>query len=83
MLIDMLHTYGMGFSYDGARSYQASLLDVESPFPDSEEASVQFVCDNADWNTRIFIGWKHHLIAFITPRNKILSSHVLRLEHTT
>ena len=60
MMIDMLHMFGMCCSYDEARRYQASLLAAQIPFPDNEEALVQFVFDNADWNVSSLDGNKSY-----------------------
>jgi hypothetical protein len=88
MLIIMLHKFGMCCSYDEVRRYQASLLAVESPFPDNEEAFVQFVFDNADWNVSSLDGNKsfHSMggLKCTTPRSDSSSDtiNVLRLKKT-
>lgn len=89
MMVDMLHTFGMCCSYDEARRYQASLLAAGTPFPNNEEAFVQFVFDNADWNVSSLDGKKsfHSMggLKCTTPRSNTSSPHVLnvlRLKHT-
>lgn len=83
MMIDILHTFGMCCSYDEARRYQASLLAAETPFPDNEEAFVQFVFDNADWNVSSLDGNKsfHSMggLKCTTPRSTTSSPYVLNV----
>ena len=60
MLIDILHTSGL-CGYDEARRYQSSLLAAGIPLLDNEEAFVQFVFDNADWNVSYYMEINHSM----------------------
>ena len=56
----------MGSSFDDVRRYQISLIAAGTPFPDNEEAFVQFVFDNSDWNVQ-YHQWMgiNHPIAWV------------------
>ena len=51
-LINILHAFSLCCSYGEARRYQWSALFGSSPFPDNDDAFVQFIFHNADHNIK-------------------------------